>query len=202
MKQLRVDRERAIRVAAMLGLLAIAASVLPGLLRVPDPPDLPPDVGFLPSDRSSAASLPAPSGRSEDSGSKYGKRRQHYLTASWRLKRSKASDRRARNAQNRLRKAKGGNRRASNRPGSRGSGPVAAGSTNSPGSPAASGSTGSPGASAAARPATSVVAPVAAAASPAGLASPSTGAAVPTNQSSPGSSPRMPTDGSQEFAPR
>lgn len=39
----------------MVGLALIGVSVLPGLLRNPEPPELPPDVGFLPADRTAAA---------------------------------------------------------------------------------------------------------------------------------------------------
>ena len=46
MKGLRIDRERALRTAAMVGLLILGISVLPGLLRTPDPPDLAPNIGF------------------------------------------------------------------------------------------------------------------------------------------------------------
>lgn len=57
MKDLRIDREQAIKVAAIVGLLILAISILPGLLRAPEPPDLPPDVGFRPSE---VVSQPSP----------------------------------------------------------------------------------------------------------------------------------------------
>ncbi|MGA7397518.1 MAG: hypothetical protein WBW62_08740 [Solirubrobacterales bacterium] len=59
MKDLRIDREQAIKVAAIVGLLILAISILPGLLRAPEPPDLPPDVGFRPSE---VVSQPSPHG--------------------------------------------------------------------------------------------------------------------------------------------
>jgi len=57
MKDLQVDRDRAIKVAAMAGLALLAITVLPGLLHTPDPPKLPSDVGFLPSEIRSTPSI-------------------------------------------------------------------------------------------------------------------------------------------------
>ena len=51
MRQIRIDRDRALKVAAMAGMALLGVSVLPGLLRSPEPPEVPPDVGFLPADR-------------------------------------------------------------------------------------------------------------------------------------------------------
>ena len=58
MKGLKVDRERAIRAAAVAGLVVLALSVLPGLLRTPDPPELPSDVGFGPVEGTNSMVLP------------------------------------------------------------------------------------------------------------------------------------------------
>jgi hypothetical protein len=55
MKGLRIDHERAVKVAAMLGLALVSVSILPGLLRTPEPPPLPPDVGFRPIETGPAA---------------------------------------------------------------------------------------------------------------------------------------------------
>ncbi len=54
MKELRIDRDRAIRVAAMIALALIGVSVLPGLLRTPEAPEVPSDVGFLPTEQTTA----------------------------------------------------------------------------------------------------------------------------------------------------
>ena len=68
MKELRIDRDRAIRVAAAAGLALIGVSLLPGLLRGPEAPAVPPDVGFLPAERISAKPAPGPEGEGTGSG--------------------------------------------------------------------------------------------------------------------------------------
>lgn len=60
MKELRIDRDRAIKLAAVAGLVVLGLSVLPGLLRTPKAPELPPDVGFTASETGRGASLPDP----------------------------------------------------------------------------------------------------------------------------------------------
>ncbi len=60
MKELRIDRERAIKVAAVAGLVVLGLSVLPGLLKTPEPPELPPDVGFTASETNPGSLLPEP----------------------------------------------------------------------------------------------------------------------------------------------
>lgn len=60
MKGLRIDRERALRVAATCGLALLAATILPGLLQPPEPPPLPDDVGFRRSETAPATLMPAP----------------------------------------------------------------------------------------------------------------------------------------------
>jgi len=76
MTDLRVDRERLIKVAAMVGLAILAISILPGLLRTPDPPDLPPDVGFRPSEATAGQFLPSPRRSVDKAGEKSSKDRQ------------------------------------------------------------------------------------------------------------------------------
>lgn len=75
MKELRIDRDRAIRVAAAAGLALIGVSLLPGLLRGPEAPAVPPDVGFLPADRIPAKPVPGPEGQG------VGSRRSAHLAA-------------------------------------------------------------------------------------------------------------------------
>lgn len=60
MKELRIDRERAIKLAAMAGLVILGLSILPGLLRTPKAPELPPDVGFTAAETGPGTSLPDP----------------------------------------------------------------------------------------------------------------------------------------------
>ncbi|MBK5233525.1 MAG: hypothetical protein JJE13_11160 [Thermoleophilia bacterium] len=60
MKELRIDRERAIKVAAVAGLVVLGLSVLPGLLKTPEAPELPPDVGFTAAETGPATLLPVP----------------------------------------------------------------------------------------------------------------------------------------------
>lgn len=45
-----IDRERAVKLAALIGLLVLGASTLPGLLRTPEPPPVPAGVGFDPAE--------------------------------------------------------------------------------------------------------------------------------------------------------
>ncbi len=59
MKGLAIDRERAVKAGAACGLALLAITVLPGLLRAPEPPPLPSDVGFRRSEPSPAV-LPVP----------------------------------------------------------------------------------------------------------------------------------------------
>lgn len=73
MTGLRIDRERAIKVAAICGLAVISVSILPGLLRPPEPPPLPPDVGFNPAETALTTTagpgdgpIVAPSGSTEE----------------------------------------------------------------------------------------------------------------------------------------
>ena len=61
MKELRIDRERLIKVAAVAGLVVLGLSVLPGLLKTPEAPELPPDVGFTVAETSPRARLPGDS---------------------------------------------------------------------------------------------------------------------------------------------
>jgi hypothetical protein len=60
MKDFQVDRDRAVKVAAMAGLVLLGLSVLPGLLKTPKAPELPPDVGFMPSETALRTTLPTP----------------------------------------------------------------------------------------------------------------------------------------------
>ncbi|HMT05418.1 MAG TPA: hypothetical protein PKD76_07735 [Solirubrobacterales bacterium] len=58
--ELRVDRKRAIRIAAIAGLTLLGISTLPGLLETPDPPPVPADVGFRPEEMASYTSVARP----------------------------------------------------------------------------------------------------------------------------------------------
>jgi len=60
MKELRIDRERAIKATAVAGLVVLGLSILPGLLKTPKAPELPPDVGFTAAETNSEALLPHP----------------------------------------------------------------------------------------------------------------------------------------------
>ncbi len=60
MKELRIDRERAIKVAAVAGLVVLGLSVLPGLLKAPEAPELPSDVGFTTAETNPGTLLPDP----------------------------------------------------------------------------------------------------------------------------------------------
>lgn len=60
MKDIQVDRDRLIKVLAMAGLVLLGLSILPGLLKTPKAPELPPDVGFMPSEAALRTSLPSP----------------------------------------------------------------------------------------------------------------------------------------------
>lgn len=46
LRGLSIDRDRAIRMIALAGLLILGLVTLPGLLKTPAPPPVPPDVGF------------------------------------------------------------------------------------------------------------------------------------------------------------
>jgi hypothetical protein len=59
-RSLRIDRERAVKVATMVGLAILGISTLPGLLRTPDPPPVPAGVGFSPAEMARYANQPAP----------------------------------------------------------------------------------------------------------------------------------------------
>ena len=56
----RVDRERAVKTAALIGLVVLGISTLPGLLRTPEPPAVPVDVGFRPGEMARFAAAPEP----------------------------------------------------------------------------------------------------------------------------------------------
>jgi len=60
MKELRIDRERLIKVAAVAGLVVLGLSVLPGLLKTPEAPKLPSDVGFTVAETQPGTRLPDP----------------------------------------------------------------------------------------------------------------------------------------------
>ncbi|MBK8293823.1 MAG: hypothetical protein IPK93_03240 [Solirubrobacterales bacterium] len=60
MKELRIDRERAIKASAVAGLVVLGLSILPGLLKTPEAPELPPDVGFTAAETNAGAPLPDP----------------------------------------------------------------------------------------------------------------------------------------------
>lgn len=59
-RTLRVDRQQATRVAALAGLAVLGISTLPGMLKTPDPPPVPADVGFRPAEMSRFAARPGP----------------------------------------------------------------------------------------------------------------------------------------------
>ena len=59
-RSLRVDRERAIRLGAIIGLVLLGASTLPGLLKTPNPPPVPANVGFRPAEMNRFAAQPGP----------------------------------------------------------------------------------------------------------------------------------------------
>ena len=60
----RIDRERAIRIGAMIGLAALGISTLPDLLRTPEPPPVPANVGFSPGEMSRFEAQPDPASES------------------------------------------------------------------------------------------------------------------------------------------
>ena len=59
-RSLRVNRSKAIRLLALVGLAATGLSVLPDLLRTPEPPPLPPNVGFRPGEFAAFSPQPRP----------------------------------------------------------------------------------------------------------------------------------------------
>jgi len=59
MRGVRIDREKALRIGALIALAALGLSTLPGLLRTPEPPPVPPDVGFRPGEFTRAPAGPA-----------------------------------------------------------------------------------------------------------------------------------------------
>ncbi len=59
MTGLRVDRTRAVRVAAAVGLALLVISILPGLLSPPSPPEVPANVGFSPAENTDLTSRPS-----------------------------------------------------------------------------------------------------------------------------------------------
>ena len=61
-RNLKVNRERAVRLAAIAALAVLGISTLPGLLRTPEPPPVPANVGFRPSEISHYLKEPARSG--------------------------------------------------------------------------------------------------------------------------------------------
>src|SRR5690606_4945534 len=65
-KEMRIDRDRAIRTAALAALILVAVTFLPDLLRSPEPPAIPPDVGFAPGKPDATSTLPG-SGRTAGS---------------------------------------------------------------------------------------------------------------------------------------
>lgn len=62
LRGLKIDRERAARLAALVGLAAIGISTLPSLLDTPDPPPIPADVGFRPAEMARYSGSPQPTG--------------------------------------------------------------------------------------------------------------------------------------------
>lgn len=56
----RIDREQAIKAGALIGLAVLGITTLPGLLKTPEPPPIPANVGFRPADMNSSAAGPAP----------------------------------------------------------------------------------------------------------------------------------------------
>lgn len=61
LRSLRIDRQQATRLGAMIGLGLLGISVLPGMLKSPEPPPVPPDVGFRPGELAGIAEIPQPS---------------------------------------------------------------------------------------------------------------------------------------------
>ena len=59
-RSLRVNRSKAIRLLALVGLAATGLSVLPDLLRTPEPPPLPPNIGFRPGEFAAFSPQPRP----------------------------------------------------------------------------------------------------------------------------------------------
>ena len=57
---IRIDRERALKAGAMAGLAVLGISTLPGLLKTPEPPPVPADVGFRPAEMARYAAGPTP----------------------------------------------------------------------------------------------------------------------------------------------
>jgi len=47
---IRIDREQALKAGALAGLVVLGISTLPGLLKTPEPPPVPADVGFRPAE--------------------------------------------------------------------------------------------------------------------------------------------------------
>lgn len=58
MKSLRIDRDRAIRTGALAALIMLTVTFLPDLLRRPEPPPVPSDVGFGPAGTGPAYARP------------------------------------------------------------------------------------------------------------------------------------------------
>jgi hypothetical protein len=199
MKDVRIDRARALRVAAMLGLALLAVSIAPRLLRAPEPPPVPADVGFLPSEQSAAGAGPASGELRSKTRGRANLRNEMRPGKQSRGGPRRGDDRQARGS----RKPGHGDRGRAGRPGERRreDGPSAAAA------PAASPSTSSrPPASPSPPPAPAPSPPPAPAPSP----PPAPAPAAPPTASSPDPPPEAsgppaastPPDGSQEFAPR
>lgn len=174
-RSLRVDRERAIRLGAIIGLVLLGASTLPGLLKTPDPPPVPANVGFRPAEMNRFAAQPGPGEAIRKEAAKKMRERT--------LKRKQLEAGRKRRARKREESRR---RRASkrNRKHHRGGDEPAAG----PASDSGPTSTISPSPAPAASP------------SPAPVYSPPA-SVPPPPPPSPAPTPQ-PADGSQEFAPR
>lgn len=176
---IRIDRERAVRAAALAGLVVLGISTLPGLLKTPEPPPVPADVGFRPGELTRFAARPDPKeiARRKADGQKlrWARRRKEH-EAERRKEREAVRKRQA------LKRKSFHEKRASKQPNGKDSGSVSG--------------TGSGAAT---------VPPTASAPSPPAYSPPS--ASVPTapvpSAPAPAPSPSpQPADGSQEFAPR
>lgn len=59
-RDLAVDGGKALRLAAVIAATVLALATLPDLLKAPEPPPLPADVGFRPAEVAPTATLPVP----------------------------------------------------------------------------------------------------------------------------------------------
>ncbi len=200
MKEMRIDRDRAIRTAALAALVLVAITFLPDLLRNPEPPAIPADVGFTPGTPGSGASAvgPLPGGRPGERNVA----RRTAVDGPGKVRRART---RGRRKEKRGRDAKGASRHKRKSAG-RKSGSPGGSAAPSPGAPAGPAAT-PPAPATHPAPAT----PPSSAGPPSGTPPSGSAPAAETGTSSPPPAinspaprpnPPSPADGSQEFAPR